>query len=96
MDLTEEREAILQAAIAGVRRVAVAIAALPQGHQERAFEAAERTYQQTMHDLGYPEDAARSWVSAMMYRLRADVDDIAKSGAGGADSPVSVSESTEQ
>jgi Mg/Co/Ni transporter MgtE len=84
MDLTEDREAILKAAVDGVRRVAEAIAALPQGQQERAFEAAEQTYQQTVRDLGYPEDVAGSWVSHMMYRLRADVEEINKGSADGA------------
>ena len=84
MDLTEDREAILKAAIDGVRRVAEAIAALPQEHQERAFEAVKQTYLRTVRDLGYAEDDARSWVSHMMYRLRADVEEINEGGADGA------------
>ena len=73
---------MLQAAVAGVRRVAAAIAALPREDQERAFQAAERAYTQTVRDLDYPEDAAHSWVAAMMHRLRADVQKV---GEGGAD-----------
>jgi hypothetical protein len=80
VDLTEDREAILKAAIDGVWRVAEAIAALPQTHQERALEAAEQTYQQTVRDLGYPEDDALSWVLHMMYRLRADIEEIINNG----------------
>ena len=76
MDKAAEREEILQAAIAGVRRVAQAIAALPEGDQERAFAAAKRTYEQTVRDLEYSDDVARSWVSAMMHRLRADVKEV--------------------
>jgi hypothetical protein len=83
MDSTGEPEDILEAAVAGVRKVAAAIAAVPEEHRERAFEAAERSYQQTIRDLGYPEDAARSWVSAMMYRLHADVKEISKGDANG-------------
>jgi hypothetical protein len=76
MDKAAEREEILQSAIAGVRRVAQAIAALPEGDQERAFAAAKRSYEQTVRDLEYSDDVARSWVSAMMHRLRADVKEV--------------------
>ena len=76
-----EHEDVLNAAVAGVRKVAAAIAALPRKDQERAFEAAERAYAQTVRDLDYPEDAAHSWVSAMMHRLRADVQEIGETGA---------------
>jgi hypothetical protein len=80
MDPSGEQEDVLQAAVAGVRKVAAAIAALPREDRERAFEAAERAYAQTVRDLDYPEDAARSWVSAMMHRLRADVQEVAEAG----------------
>ena len=76
--LTEEREEILQAAIDGVQRVAVAIASLTEEHRERAFEVAEHSYQQTVRDLGYSEDAACVLVSAMMFRLRAGVKELCK------------------
>jgi hypothetical protein len=82
MTTPSEHEDMLKAAVAGVRRVAAAIAALPREDHERAFEAAERAYAETVRDLDYPEDAAHSWVSAMMHRLRADVQEF---GEGDAD-----------
>jgi hypothetical protein len=81
MDKSSEQEDVLQAAVAGVRTVAAAIAALPGEDRERAFEAAERAYAQTVRELDYPEDAAHSWVSAMMHRLRADVQEVGEAGA---------------
>ena len=83
MGPSTEPEDVLQAAVAGVRTVAAAIAVLPREQRDRALEAAERTYTQTVLDLDYPADAARSWVSAMMHRLRADVQEVGE--ADGAD-----------
>jgi hypothetical protein len=71
--LIEEREDILRAAMDGIHTVAVAIASLSEEQREGAFEAAEHSYQQTARDLGFTEDAADVWVSAIMFRLRADV-----------------------
>jgi hypothetical protein len=76
--MDRECDDILQSAIDGVQRVAVAIASLSEEHREQAFEAAEHSYRQTVRDLGYSEDAAASWVSALMSRLRADVEEHCK------------------
>jgi hypothetical protein len=79
--LTEEHEEILQAAMDGIHRVAVAIASLSEEQRERAFQAAEHSYEQTARDLGYPEQRAGVWVSAVMFRLRADVEKLCKRSA---------------
>jgi hypothetical protein len=43
----------------------------PIEHRERAFEAAEGSYRQTVRDLGYPEDDAKIWVATVIFRLLA-------------------------
>jgi hypothetical protein len=68
-----EREEILEAAIAGIPQVAQTIADLPVEDSERAFAAAERSYQKTAESLGYEEPVAHHWVLAVMARLRQDV-----------------------
>lgn len=46
-----EQEEILEAAVAGIPRVAEVVASIPEEDREMAFEAAERSYLQTAHDL---------------------------------------------
>jgi hypothetical protein len=47
---------------------------MPPEKQSPAFDIAERTYLQTARECDYPEQAAKNWVSAMMFRLRAEVE----------------------
>ena len=68
-----EEEEILEAAVAGIPRVAEAVASIPEKARPKALAAVESTYRQTMLDLGYEEGAAEGWVSAMMLRLQAEV-----------------------
>lgn len=68
-----EEEKILEAAVAGISRVAEAVASIPEKARAKALAAVESTYRQTMLDLGYEEGPAKSWVSAMMLRLQAKV-----------------------
>ena len=68
-----EEEEILEAAVAGIPRVAEAVASIPEEDRAKALTAVESTYRQTMLDLGYEEGPAQSWVSAMMLRLQAKV-----------------------
>jgi len=65
---------ILEAAVTGIPRVAQAIAAIPPQHRDSAVRAAERCYLQTARDLGGAEKFAQNWVSAVMLRLQAEVD----------------------
>ena len=68
-----EAETILQAAITGIPRVAESIARISSELRERAFQAAERSYQQTARDLGYSQADAQAWISAVMFQLRSQV-----------------------
>lgn len=72
MQSSAEREAILESAVAGIPKVARAIAEIPAERQGRAYEAAERSYLETLQDLGYDEPVAHKLVSAVMSRLRAE------------------------
>jgi hypothetical protein len=65
---------MLSAAIAGVPRIAEFIATVPTEERVRALEAAEKSYLETAHTLGYQEDAARQWVSTVMSRLQIEED----------------------
>ena len=73
---SSETEEILEGAVSGIARVALAIAAIPTGHRKQALLAAERSYLQTALALGYGEAAARKWVSAVMHRLQVEVEGV--------------------
>lgn len=72
---SSSREAgILQAAIAGIPRLAQAIAAISAQDRATALRAAERSYLQTAKDLGGADKFAQDWASAVMFQLRAEVE----------------------
>ena len=73
---SSETEEILEGAVGGIARVALAIAAIPTEHRKQALLAAERSYLQTALALGYGEAAARKWVSAVMLRLQVEVEGV--------------------
>jgi hypothetical protein len=64
-----EEDEVLSEAIAGVPRVAELIATVPDENRSRALEAAEKSYLQTAHTLGYQDADAQQWASAVMSRL---------------------------
>lgn len=68
-----EREAVLASALAGIPKVAQAIAASPAKHWGRALDAARRSYQQSAKNVGFAEAAADRWVSAVMFQLRMEL-----------------------
>ncbi len=68
-----EEEKILEAAVAGIPRIAEAAASIPETARAKALAAVESTYRQMMRDLDYDEGPVASWVSAMMLRLQAKV-----------------------
>ena len=74
MTLTLDEDEILSAAIAGVPRVAELIATVRAEHRSRALEAAEKSYLETAHTLGYQDTDAQKWASAVMSRLRIEED----------------------
>lgn len=71
---SEEKEQSLETAVAGLPRVAEAVATIPDEEQAKALEAVEDSYRQTARDLGYDEDRIQSWVSTIMLRLRTELE----------------------
>ena|ERR1700730_3167886 len=63
MTLTLDEDEILSAAIAGVSKVAELIATVPAEERTRALEAAEKSYLETAHNLGYQDADAQQWAS---------------------------------
>ncbi len=78
MASTSEEEKILEAAIAGIPRVAEALASIPEEDRPRALDAVEDSYRQTVRDLGCEEGPVQSWVSAVMLRLQREVKEQVK------------------
>jgi hypothetical protein len=70
-----EMEEMLEATIAGIPRVARAIATVPAKQRARVLKAAEQSYLQAVQDLGYGEAATQKWVSAVMFGLRMKVEE---------------------
>ena len=50
-----EEEKILEAAVAGIPRVAEVVASIPEEERPRALDAVQRSYRQTVCNLGYGE-----------------------------------------
>jgi hypothetical protein len=70
MALSVDEDEVLSAAIAGIPRVAELIATVPDEHRSRVLEAAEKSYIDTAHSLGYQDADAQQWASVVMSRLR--------------------------
>lgn len=69
-----EKEAILRAVLSGIPKVAAQITLAPFEERSAALDNAERSYVQIARDIGYAQETARRWVSAIMDRLRAKVE----------------------
>ena len=67
MTLTLDEDDVLSGAIAGVPRVAELIATVPAEERTRALEAAEKSYLETAHSLGYQGADAQQWASAVIH-----------------------------
>jgi xanthine/CO dehydrogenase XdhC/CoxF family maturation factor len=75
MASSSEAAKILEAGVAGISEVVQIIASIPAEHRASAFDAAERSYLGTVQDLGCAEDAGQNWVLAVMFGLRAEVEE---------------------
>jgi hypothetical protein len=74
MTSKSEREEILERAVAAIPKIVELIGTAPREQRASALEAAERQYLITARDLGYAEVPAQNWVSAVMFRLRAELE----------------------
>jgi hypothetical protein len=79
--MASSSEEVLEAAVARIPEIARIIASLPVEDQPSAFNMAERSYLRTAKNLGGADDLAQRWASAVMYRLREQVEErvLAKS-----------------
>jgi hypothetical protein len=71
--LDSERKEILASVLTGIPMVARAIAASPAGSWSRALDAARRSYLLSARNVGFGEDAADTWVAAVMFHLRVEL-----------------------
>ena len=69
MSLVLEEDQVFSAAIAGIPRIVELIATVPDEDRSRVLEAAEKSYINTAHSLGYQDADAQQWASAVMSRL---------------------------
>ena len=60
--------------MAAIPKIVELIAAIPPEQWAGALGAAERQYLITARDFGYAEVPAQNWVSAIMFRLRAELE----------------------
>jgi hypothetical protein len=74
--MASSSEEVLEAAVAGIPEVARIIASLPVEDRPSAFDVAERSYLRTAKYLGGADDLAQRWASAVMYRLREQVERV--------------------
>ena len=75
MALSSEQEEALEAIVAGIPHIALVIAVIPIDERAKALDAAERSYLRTMRNFGFEETASRTWTSAVMRRLRRQVEE---------------------
>jgi hypothetical protein len=73
-----EMESVLDAAFAGVSRVAEFIVSLPEEDRQQALAAAEQSYFKTARELGYSEGQALGWASSLLTKLRSEIDRYAQ------------------
>jgi len=68
-----ERNEILASVLAGIPSVACAIAASPASRWSRALDAARRSYSRSAKSMGFSDEAADTWVAAVMFHLRLEL-----------------------
>ena len=73
--MASSSEEVLEAAVARIPEIAGIIASLPVEDRPSAFDVAERSYLRTAKYLGGADDLAQRWASAVMYRLREQVEE---------------------
>jgi hypothetical protein len=69
----DTKQRVLDAAIAGIFRVADAILATPTEKRTKALDAAADGYRQTAQDLGCDETEIQELLDVIMFRLRTEV-----------------------
>lgn len=73
-----QTESVLDAAFAGVSRVAEFIVSLPEEDWQQALTAAEQSYFKTARELGYSEEQALGWASSLLTKVQSEIDRYAQ------------------
>jgi hypothetical protein len=73
--MASSSEEVLEAAVARIPEITRIIASLPVEDRPSAFDVAERSYLRTAKYLGGADDLAQRWTSAVILRLRAEVEE---------------------
>jgi hypothetical protein len=68
-----EQDKIFANVVTGLRQVAEVITELPEARRSVALDAAAQSYLNTARQLGYAEEDAQQWASAVMERLHQDM-----------------------
>lgn len=71
-----EQDKVLANVVTGLRQVAELIAELPEARRSIALDAAAQSYLKTARELGYAEQEAQQWASAVMERLHGDIERV--------------------
>jgi hypothetical protein len=77
---SEKSDEVLRSALAGVPRIATVIAYMPPQDRQRAFTAAQKSYERTAQNLGYTRAAARQWAFTVLSRLKEEVAELQGGG----------------
>ena len=73
--MASSSEEFLDAAVAGIPEITRIIASPPVEDRASAFGVAEGSYLRTAKNLGGGDDLAQKWASAVMFPLRAEVEE---------------------
>ena len=69
MPLDLEHDEVFSAAIEGLPKVVELIATVPEEKRSLAWTAAQQSYRQTAQTIGYDDNDAKQWASAVMSLL---------------------------
>lgn len=73
-----EQDKVFANVVIGLRQVAELIAGLPEARRSVALDAAAQSYLNTARELGYADEVAQQWASAVMERLHGDMERVSK------------------
>src|SRR5271167_632682 len=73
-----EVQDVLESAVAGIPEMADHIATLPDGQKAIALDALERHYAITAKNVGGADGPSRLWASAVVLRIREEMEQISE------------------
>jgi hypothetical protein len=76
MSSDPEPPSVLETIVASLPQIADHVAAMPDERKSVALDALEEHFQQAAMNLGYSEDPAQKWASALMAHVRHQIDSL--------------------